>query len=198
MTSDAHNARRLVVIVTTWANPFGSALWHKQLHYNSAGANSSLQDCNNPVATGFLPSSISLPLPPHKPKIAIIHHPRLVADLGLSHWFVCLCVCVNCVCVCVTRSQLLFFCPVETGLGRLHPVSPCPLPLSSSLSHIHFFSLWWHPTLFTQTMKPKENVLMSRINFSCASKRHHEHCFVSEQPHNEKNGVGNRVQLYCW
>ncbi len=128
----------LVVIVNTWASLHGCALWHEQLHYNSAGANSSLQDCNNPVATGSLPSSISLPLPPHKTKIAIMHHPRLVADLGLSHWSVCVSVCM---CACVTRSQLLFSCPVETGLGRLHPVSPCPLPLSSSLSISLPFSL---------------------------------------------------------
>lgn len=39
---------------------FCSFTQKSRLHYNSAGANSSLQYSNNPVATGSLPSSISL------------------------------------------------------------------------------------------------------------------------------------------
>lgn len=172
-------------MVNIRANPYGTALWHEWLHYNSAGTNSSLQDCNNPVATGSLPSSMHLSLPPHKPKIARKHHPRLVADLGLCCWFVSVHVCVR-VCHKVTAIVLLS-CGNRAGTpASCLSLLSTSIVISRSYKRMHFLSFSLprcHPALFTQTMKPKENVLMSRIAFSCVSKRNHEHCFVSELLH---------------
>ena len=110
---------------------YGCALWHKRLHYNSVGANSSLQDCNSPVATGSLPSTIFLPLPPHKPKIAIMHHPRFSGRSGPQPLvFVCV---FKCVCHKVTAIVLLS-CGNRVGT----PASCLSLPSTSiviSLNH---------------------------------------------------------------